>query len=181
MHACQQYLALGKVDDHTAVAVGAIALGHALKIGGVEDLPLLLVGRVETIRANEQILAEQVLPGGFGGHAYRQVVFRVGADVYLAYKAVFLGDVGFNAIPEGIKLVRVERAVDGAPMDIVRGAGLFDDVAVFRGPACTFTGFDHQGTICGQLAFASFQCQLNQLCCTQIIISVTHFDLALGM
>lgn len=181
MHACQQYFALGKVDDHAAVGVGAVTLGHTLEVGGVEDLPFLFVGRVVVIRADKQVAAKQVLPGGFRGHFDRQIVFGVRADVNVGDKTVFFSNVGFNTIPEGVELVGVERAVDRAPMDVVSGAGLLDDKTVHGRPAGTFAGGDHQGTVGCQLSLISGQCHFNQSCCTQIIISVAHFDLALGM
>ncbi len=153
VHAGQQYLALGEVDDDAAVGVGAITLWHTLEIGGVEDLPFLLVGRVEAIRANKQVAAEQVLPRSFGGHFHRQVMFRVGTNVNVRDEAVFFSDIGFNAIPQSIELFSIERAVDGTPVDVVGGAGLLDDKAVHGRPAGALTGGDHQGAVGCQLAF----------------------------
>src|SRR5690554_5694253 len=181
VHTGQQHLALGKVEDNAAVGVGAVTLGHALEVGGVEDLPFLLVGRVVGVRADEQVAAEQVLPGGFGGHLHRQVVLGVRANVYVRDKLVFFSDVGFNTVPQGVELVGVERAVDRAPVDVVGGAGLLNDKTVHGRPAGALAGGNHQGTVCRKLAFLPCQCCFNQSCCTQITISVAHFDLALGM
>ena len=181
VHTCQQNFALGKVDHHGAVRVGAVALGNTLEVGGVEDLPFLLVRGVVAFRADKQVLTEQVLPGGFGGHFHRQVVLGIGTDVDVRNKRILFSDVGFNPVPESVELVGVKRAVDRAPVDIVSGAGLLDDVTVHGRPTGAITGGNHQGTVGSQLAFVTCQSLLDQLCCTQISISVAHFDLALGM
>src|SRR5690606_41557317 len=54
VHAGQQDLALGKVDDDTTIGVGAVTFWNALEVGGVEDLPFLLVGSVIGFRADKR-------------------------------------------------------------------------------------------------------------------------------
>ena len=51
-HAGQQDFLLREVDDHATIGVGAITLRHALEVGHVEHLPLVLAG--EDYREMEQ-------------------------------------------------------------------------------------------------------------------------------
>src|SRR5690606_3345865 len=112
-----QHLLLGEVDDDAAIGVGAVALGDALEVGNVEDLPLFAAGRVVLGRVDEQATAEQVLPGGLGDHLDRQVVLGGSAYVNVGDE-VLLGVVErLDARPQGIELVGRELAVDRAPGD----------------------------------------------------------------
>ncbi|MCY1276848.1 hypothetical protein D9M69_271470 [compost metagenome] len=167
-HAGDQHLALGEVEDHAAIGVGAVTLGHALEVGDVEHLPLGLAGRVVGFRVDEQLAAEQVLPGGLGGHLHRQVVF--GGRAYMDVgNEVVLGVVErLDTGPQGIELVCRELAVDRTPADGLGGTRLVDDEAVGRRATGAVAGADHQRAVGRQLAFAAAKGLFDQLGGTDI-------------
>ena len=162
LHACQQHFALGEVEDDHAFRVSAITLRYAFEMRGVDDLPGFFAFRVVVVRTHKQHAAKQVVPRGFGGHAYRLVVLWVGAHVHVRYKAVALFEVGFHALPQGIELVGRERAVDVAPSDGVFGAGFFDDEAVHRRTASAGPGLDYQCAGIGEITFTAANGQFYQ-------------------
>ena len=53
-HAGNQYFALGKIDHHRAVAIGAIALGITLKRWRIDDLPHFFVMWVVVVWGDEE-------------------------------------------------------------------------------------------------------------------------------
>ncbi len=163
LHAGDQHLLLGEVDDHAAIGIGAVTLGYALEERGVEDAPLAQTGRVELLGGDEQAAAEQVVPGGLGGHLDRQVVLGIGTDMDMGHEAVTLADIGFDAAPQGFEVARRERTVDRAPGDLVLGAGLFDDEAVSRRTTRAVPGLHHQRAIGGQFALSALDGFFNQL------------------
>src|SRR5690606_33461872 len=119
--------------------------------------------RVVGFRVDEQLAAEQVLPGSGSDHLHRQVVLFGRADMHMGYE-VILGIVeGYNAVPQGIELVGRERTVDGAPGNLVLGARLFNDIAISRGTTSTVTGADNQRTIGGQFTLAAAKGFFDQL------------------
>src|SRR5690606_40697986 len=87
-HASDQHFALGEVEDHATVGVGAVAFRITLKVHRVQDLPLVLAGRIVGVRADEKGVGEQIVPGGLGGDLHRQVVLFGGANVKMGNKAV---------------------------------------------------------------------------------------------
>src|SRR5690606_2753421 len=105
LHASQQYLALGEVDDHATIAVGAVTLGLADEVRRIEDLPLVLAGRIVLLGIDEQGTAEQVVPGGFGFHRNRQVLLVAGTHVYTRSVAGTFSPVVLHSAPQGIQLV----------------------------------------------------------------------------
>src|SRR5690606_3225294 len=153
LHAGNQHLATGKVQNHAAVAVGTVPLGNADKEGRGQDFPLGLAGRVIGFRADEEVTAEQVLPSSFRDHVDRQVVLWVGTHVYLGDELVAAGQVLFDAIPQQVELFGLERTVDVAPVDGIRRVGLFHDKAVHRGASGTLARCNNQGTVSRQAAF----------------------------
>ena len=154
-HTRQQYFALGEVNDHCAVRVGAVTLWNTFETSNVQDLPLFFVRRVVAFWQDEEVTAKQVLPGSLSGHFYWQIVLRVRADMHLRYEAVVLGQIFFYTLPQGIKLVSVERAVDVAPVDRVFAAWLFNDVFVHRRATCALASFDNQSAVILQFTFAA--------------------------
>src|SRR5690606_12387475 len=162
-HAGDQHLLLGEVDDHATVGVGAVTLGHALEVGHVEHLPLVLAGRIVGVRIDEQLTTELVLPGGLGGHLHRQVVLAGGPHMHVGDDMI-LGIVeGHHAVPERIGLVGRERTVDGTPGDLGAGARFVDDETVGRRTSGAMTGANHQRAIRSQFTLAAAQRFLDQL------------------
>src|SRR5690606_6739112 len=152
-HAGDQDLLLSEVDDHAAVGVGAVTFRGALEVGDVEHLPLVPAGRVVLLGIDEQLTAEEVLPGRGGGHLHRQVVGFGGAYMNVGNE-VILGLVeGFDAVPEGIELVGGERTVDRTPGDGIPGARFFDDIAIGWRTTGPVSGFDNERAIGGQFTF----------------------------
>ena len=170
-HAGDKDLALGEVEDHTAVGVGAVTLRLALEVRGVQDLPLFLAARVVLLRADEHGVGEQVVPRGLRGHFYGQVMISVGAHVQVGDKGISVGHGDTDTIPEGVELVSGERTVDGAPVDVLAGAGLINDVAVHGGTAGAMTGFHYQGAGIGQAAFVALNSQFYQLGRAEVVIN----------
>ena len=170
-HARQQDAATREVDQHDAVGVGAITLWLAGEVRRVEDGPLALVLGIEAVRTHEHGTREQVVPGRLGGHADRQVVLEVSADMQLGDEAVALAEVVLDALPQGVETLRAERAIDAAPVDGVRGGRLVDDEAVVRGASATGARLHDQRAVVGQTSFAASHCQLDQLCAAEIGVS----------
>ncbi len=162
-HAGDQHLLGGEVDDHATVGVGAITLGQALEVGDVEDLPLVPTGRVVGLGIDEQLAAEQVLPGSRGGHLHRQVVSFGRADVHVGDEMLLCIVERLDAIPQGIELVGRERTVDVAPGDLRLGARLLHDETVSRRAAGAMAGAYHQGAIGGQFPFTTANGFFDQL------------------
>lgn len=154
-HACDQHFLLGEIEDHATVGVGAVALGHAFEVGDIEDLPLVLAGRVVLLRLDEQATAEQILPGGSGGHLHRQVVSLGGTYMNMGNEMVLGVVERFHAGPQRIELVGRERTVDVAPGDRVLGARLFDDETVDRRTAGAMAGTYDQRAVGGQFALTA--------------------------
>ncbi|MNO64598.1 hypothetical protein D3C76_553300 [compost metagenome] len=162
-HAGDQHFLLGEVEDHAAVGVGAVTLGHALEVGDVENLPLVAADRVVLLGIDEQLTAEQVLPGGGGGHLDRQVVLLGGTYMHVGNEVVLGVVEGLDAIPQGIELVGRERTVDRAPGDIVLAARFFDDETVDRRAAGAVAGTYDQRAVVGQFAFPAADGFFDQL------------------
>ena len=170
-HASDQDLALGKVQDHAAIGIGAVTLGLTLEMRRVQDLPFFLAARIVFFRADEHGVGEQVVPRGLRSHFYRQVMIRIGTHVKVGNEAVAFCGSSRNAIPQGVKLVSGEGAVDGTPMNVLAGARLVDDVTVHGGTAGTVTGFHHQGAGVGQAAFVTLNSHFYQLGWAEVVIN----------
>ena len=151
-HARQQHLALREVDDHRAVAVGAITLGHAGEGGHVQDLPLVAAARVVGIGPDEHVAGKEVLPCGAGGDPDGYVVGRVLAHVQMAHEAVVAIGEFDDTVPQRAEVTGVELAVDAAPVDVGAAAGLIDDEPVCRGAAGALAGGYHQRARVGQVS-----------------------------
>ncbi|MNQ59764.1 hypothetical protein D3C85_740250 [compost metagenome] len=177
-HAGQQNLLGGEVDDHAAVGVGAVALRGTLKVGYVEHLPLVLAERVVGWRVDEQLTAEQVLPGRGGGHLDRQVVLFGGAHMDMGNEAVLVLAESLDAIPQGIELVGGEWTVDRTPGDLRLGARLLHDEAISRRTTSAVTGAHDQGAAGSQLALTAADGFFDQLCSADVgvhgVVSLRH-------
>ena len=119
--------------------------------------PFGLAARVVGLWADEHIAPEEALPGGFGGDFDREVVIAVLTHVKMGDKPVAVGDMCFNALPEGVEFGFVEGAVYATPVDAVLGARLADHEAVSGGAPGALAGGDKQGPGVGQHAFAPFE------------------------
>src|SRR5690606_31652677 len=155
LHAGQQNLAGSEVDDHAAIAVGAVPLFVAHEVGCVQDLPGRLVLRVPLFGADEQAAAEQVVPRSLCGDFHRQVMIAVGANVQVGNELVAVSNEFGYAVPQSVELVGREGAVDRTPVDLLAGAGLVHDEAVSGGAAGAGAGLGDERAIGSQLAFAT--------------------------
>ena len=135
----------------------------------IEDLPLVLAGRIVLLGIDEQGTAEQVVPGGFGFHDHRQVVLEAGTHVYTRSVAGTFGQVVLHPGPQGIELVSRERAVDGTPGDIGTGGRLIDDETVHGRTAGTLTSLHDQSSGIGQLTLIALDRRLDQLGDAQVV------------
>ncbi|MDT4796953.1 hypothetical protein FQZ97_295490 [compost metagenome] len=162
-HAGDQHLPGGEVEDHAAVGVGAVTLRLADEVRRVDDLPFLAGLRVVLFRIDEQATAEQVVPGGLGGHLDGQVMLGIGADVHMGDETLALGHISFDTGPQCIELVRREGTVDVAPGDLGVGARLLNDETICRRTTGAMTGFHYQRTVGGQFTLATADGLFDQL------------------
>jgi hypothetical protein len=172
VHAGNQHLALGEIQDDAAVGIGAVAVGQALEAGGVDHLPFIFLAGVVFVGRDEEVLAEQAVPGGFGGDLHRQVMLRVGAHVQVGDELVAFADVALHALPQRIELVGGEGLVHRAPVDALAGAGLVDDEAVGGRAAGAVAGVDRERAVVGQMAFLALHGEFDELGAGEILVDL---------
>ncbi len=168
-HAGQKDAPSGEVDDHRGVAGCAVARRIGGKGGQVQDGPLgARRFRRGGVRADEQLVREQAVPGVLRDDEQAQRVTRVTAGLKLCREQFAVLQPVTGAGPEVFEGGWIERPVDLAPVHFGVDQWRVDDVPVLRRTAGARSGSNAQRAIVGQYALAALKRHLHELGYRQI-------------
>lgn len=85
------------------------------------------------------------------------------AHVELGNVCLAFTQVIFNSLPQLVELVWIKGSIDLAPVNIVPTTGLVNDKSVCRVTGCAMSGFDHQGAVGCERAFAICNGDVDQI------------------
>ncbi len=97
-------------------------------------------------RLDQQMTAEQSMPGIFGDDAHRQAMLVVGAAVKILNKDLFAGRIVHHVLKQDIEMLRRERP-GIVPPDGVLGPRIADDELVLGGAAGVHARLDDKRTV----------------------------------
>ena len=146
--------ALLEVDDHGGTGVEALNRRVALITGGGQDAEVRLAGARNFAgeRTSEHLLNKERLAGTLTGDEQAARVVAVGAGHAARDEDIALVEIVDDAGLNGLVALDGQRAVDGAPGDLVVHVGRVDDKAVIGRTAGALPRLDHKRAVRGHAA-----------------------------
>ena len=140
--------AVAEGDDYGGGATGPAFGGIEGESGSGQDLPVRMeIFQLFFARPEEHVVGKEVSAGGLVDDPDVEAVARVGADAAVAHeKSGRFVEPGSHGGKDAMKMGRVDGLVEVVPMDRAGGDLVFDDVAVFGGPARESACADHECT-----------------------------------
>ena len=154
-----------EVDDHGGAGVEALDRRVALIAGGCEHAKVRLAGARDFAgkRAREHLLNKECLAGTLAGDEQAARVVTVGAGHAAGDEHVALVEVVDDAGLNGLVALDGQRAIDGAPGDLVVHVGRIDDKAVVGRTAGALPRLDHERAVGGHAALFAADGILDEL------------------
>ena len=162
--------ALLEVDDHRGAGVETLDGRIALIAGGCEHAEVRLAGARDFAgeRASEHLFNKECLAGTLAGDEQAARVVTVGAGHAARDEHIALVEIVDDAGLNGLVALDGQRAVDGAPGDLVVHVGRVDDKAVVGRAAGALPRLDHQCAVGGHATFVAADGMLDELGCRQV-------------
>ena len=162
--------ALLEVDDHGGAGVEALDGRVALVARRGEHAEVRLAGARDFAgeRAGEHLLNEERLAGTLAGDEQAARVVAVGAGHAAGDEHIALVEIVDDAGFDDLVAFDGQRAVDGAPGNLVVDIGGVNDKAVVGRTSGTLPRLDHQRAVGCHAAFVAADGMLDELGCRQV-------------
>ena len=159
-----------EVDDHGGTGVEALDGRIALVTGRCEHAEIRLAGARDFAgeRAGEHLLNEERLAGTLAGDEQAARVVAVGAGHAAGDEHIALVEIVDDAGFDDLVAFDGQRAVDGAPGNLVVDIGGVNDKAVVGRTSGTLPRLDHQRAVGCHAAFVAADGMLDELGCRQV-------------